>query len=381
MGRSTGMQNMTIESRKKEINIKLQRVFDLLDNEGLNGLALTKHSNFSWMTAGGKSIVTICVDAGVTTLLISKKGCYAIMNNIEVARMREEELLEELGFEILTMQWYENKTAEIIAGIVGDLSKVGSDMLISGTIQIGHKFDSLRFSLTDNEIVRYKYLGDTLSAALEKYIVTVEPGMTENEIAGGLSQALWGYDIDPVLFLVAADERAYVHRHAIPTEKRLEKHLCISVNGRYRGLITTVTRMAHFGKEDAKLKEQYDDTCEIECRTIASIKIGIDDIAAFYMNKDSYESLGYGNMWERHGQGGSQGYNNRDYMITPSSHRVTVPNQCYCFNPVIDGTKTEDAFIATEDGPLFITRPITFPKLYKDINGVKVERPDIVFID
>ena len=40
------MQNMTIESRKKEINIKLQRIFDLLDNEGLQGLALTKHSNF-----------------------------------------------------------------------------------------------------------------------------------------------------------------------------------------------------------------------------------------------------------------------------------------------------------------------------------------------
>jgi len=373
--------NMTIENRKKEIDIKLKRIYEFLDREKLNGLALTKHSNFSWMTAGGKSIVTICVDAGVVTLLITKNGCYAIMNNIEVERMRAEEFLEELGFQILTMEWYENKTADIIENVAGDLSKIGSDMLIPGTVYLGNKIDPLRFSLTDNEIARYIYLGDTLSAVLEEYIVSVKPGMSENEIAGGLSSVLWPHDIDPVLFLVSADERAYKHRHAIPTEKKLEKHLCISVNGRYRGLITTVTRMVHFGKEDTKLKQQYDDTCEIECRTIESVKIGTDDIEAFYMNKESYAKLGYADMWGKHGQGGSQGYNNRDYMITPSSHRITVSNQCYCFNPVIDGTKTEDAFIITENGPLFITRPITFPKIYKTIKDTVYERPDIVFID
>ncbi len=333
------------------------------------------------MTAGGKSIVTICVDAGVVTLLITKNGRYAIMNNIEVGRMREEELLEELGFEIVTMPWFENKTADLISKIVGDLSKVGSDMTIAGTLPISVKIDPLRFSLTENEIARYRYLGDALSAALEEYIISVKPGMTENEIAGGLSRALWPYGIDPVLFLVSADERAYKHRHGIPTDKKLEKHLILSVNGRYKGLITTVTRMVHFGKEDKKLRQQFVDTCEIECRTIAAVRVGTDDLAAYNMNKDSYEALGYGEMWAKHGQGGSQGYNNRDYMITPTSHRITVPNQCYCFNPVIDGTKTEDAFIATEEGPLFVTRPVTFPKLLKEVNSIKFERPDIVFIE
>lgn len=374
-------KGLEIEERRKEIQIKLKRIYELLENEGLNGIALSKHSNFSWMTAGGKSIVTICVDTGVATLLITKSGCYAVMNNIEVARMREEELLEELGFKIVTMPWYENKTADIIAEIAGDISKVGSDTFIPGTIPISNKFDPLRYSLTDNEITRYRYLGDTLSAALEEYIVSVKPGMTEYEIAGGLSRVLWRHDIDPVLFLVSSDERAYIHRHGIPTDKKLKKHLVISVNGRYRGLITTVTRVVNFGKEDAALKKQYDDTCEIECRTIAAIKIGTDDIAAYNMNRDSYNALGYSDMWEKHGQGGSQGYNNRDYMITPSSHRITVLNQCYCFNPVIDGTKTEDAFIITKDGPIFVTRPITFPKIYKEIGGILFERPDMVFID
>ena len=202
--------------------------------------------------------------------------------------------------------------------------------------------------------------GQTLSAALEEYIASVKPGMTEYEITGGLCEALWKHNIDQVLFLVSADERAYKYRHGIPTDKKLEKHLQISVNGRYKGLITTVTRMAHFGKKDPKLAQQYDDTCEIECRSIAAVKIGQDDINAYHANKKAYEDLGYGDMWRLHGQGGPHGYNNRDYVITPTTHGITQVNQCYCYNPVIDGTKTEDAFIVTEEGPLFVTRPVSF---------------------
>jgi Xaa-Pro dipeptidase len=375
------VEDTSITGRRSEIAIKLERVRQLLDQENLEALVLTKHSNFSWMTAGGKSIVTICVDGGAVSLLITRKNCYAITSVVEERRFRDEEQLEALGFPIIAHEWYEDKTVSIISEIVGDIARVGSDMPFPGTRNINAAFNPLRYSLTENEICRYQFLGDTLSAALEQYIVTVKPGQTEYDIAGGLSAALWPYNIDPVLFLISADERAYHYRHGVPTGKKLEKHLNISVNGRYKGLITTVTRMIHFGEPDEELIRQYDTTCEVECRTIGAIKIGTDDIAAYEMCRQSYADVGYGDMWRLHGQGGAQGYNNRDYMLTPTSHNVTQPNQCYCFNPVIDGTKTEDAFIATPDGPLFITKPVTFPRLKKEINGQSYERPGLLFID
>lgn len=381
MERYKYQEDTTIEGRRREIDIKLKRVFSMLDSEGLDALVLTKHSNYSWITAGGKSSITLCVEGGVVSILITKQGLYAITNIIEENRYREEEQLEDLGFKIISQEWYENKTVEIITEIVGDMSKVGTDMPLGTAKLINNKIDPLRYSLTDNEICRYQYLGDNLSAALEEYIASVKPGMTEYEITGGLCQALWKYNIDQVLFLVSADERAYKYRHGIPTDKKLENHLYISVNGRYKGLITTVTRMVHFGKIDEKLLKQYDDTCEIECRTIASVQIGTNDLNAYNMCKKSYEDLGYKDMWRVHGQGGAQGYNNRDYMLTPTSHKITQVNQCYCFNPVIDGTKTEDAFIITENGPLFVTKPITFPKITKEINGITFERPGLLVID
>lgn len=375
------VEDATIEGRRSEIALKLIRVRQLLDQEDLDAIVLTKHSNYSWMTAGGKSIVTICVDGGVISLVITRNACYAVTNNIEVPRYREEEQLEALGFKIVAHEWYEDKTLQVITELAGDINRIGSDMPLGQARNINAAFNPLRYSLTDNEICRYQYLGDNLSAVLEQYIATVKPGQTEYEITGGLSAALWPKNIDQVLFLVSADERAYHYRHGIPTGKKLEKHLNISVNGRYKGLITTVTRMVHIGKTDEKLVQQYDTTCEIECRTIGAIQIGTDDIAAYERCKKSYADLGYADMWRVHGQGGAQGYNNRDYMLTPTSHRITQPNQCYCFNPVIDGTKTEDAFIATPEGPLFVTKPVTFPRLQKEINGRVYERPGLLFID
>ena len=376
------IEDVSLEGRRKEIAIKLERVRALLQRENLKGVVLTKHANFSWITAGGKSYVTLYLEGGVASILVTPDACYAVTNIIEERRMRDEEKLEELGFKIVSQEWYENKTVQIIEEIVqGDIATVGCDLPIGNARCINDKIKALRFSLTDNEIARYQYLGDTLSEALEEYIVTVKPGMTEYEITGGLCEALWKHNIEQVLYMVAADERAYTYRHCIPTDKKLEKHLNISVNGRYKGLITTVTRMVHFGPKDEALIKQFDDTCEIECRSMAAIKVGTDDIAGYHACKQAYADVGYADMWDVHGQGGAQGYDNRDYMLTEGSHGITQENQCYCFNPVIDGTKAEDAFIATSNGPLMVTKPKTFPVVEKEVDGINFKLPGLQFID
>ena len=375
-------ENTSVAARKAEVEIKLARVRELIDRESLSGVLLMKHSNFSWITAGGRSYVTLYLEHGEAFVLITRDKQYVLTSIIEHQRLKDEEQVEQLGFEVVYQNWYESRTAEMVKELAGDLGNIGTDMFFAGAKLMNDKINPLHFSLLDGEIARYRHLGDTLSAVLEEYILTVRPGMTEYEITGGLAQALWNKGIEQVLYMVSADERAYHYRHGIPTENVvLKNHLNISVNGRYKGLITTVTRMVHFGKRDKDLIKQFDDTCEIECRCAAAIKIGQDDLAAYNACKSAYEELGYGDMWPLHGQGGAQSYNNRDYMVTEGSHRVTVENQGYCFNPVIDGTKAEDAFIATKSGPLFITNPVTFPVVEKEFGGYHFRLPGLQFID
>lgn len=375
------IEDTSIAARKAEIDIKLARVRGLIDSENLSGVLLMKQQNFAWITAGSNSIVTLYVELGVAYILVTKDKQYALTTLIEEPRMSQEEKLKDLGFEMIVTDWFEDQIPGKIKEICGDLSNVACDMHYMNTKFMPEKINPLHYSLTDNEIGRYMHLGDTLSKALEEYIVTVRPGMTEYEITGGLTNALWSKGIDQALFLVATDQRAYDHRHGIPTGKVLDKHLCISVNGRYKGLITTVTRMVNFGPKDDVLLKTHDICTEIEARSIAAIKVGQDDIAGFRACKKGYEDFGHGDMWPLHGQGGAQSYNNRDYMLTEGSHRITVPNQCYCFNPVINGAKAEDAFIATEEGPIMVTKPFSFPVIEKDCAGTTLKFPGIVFVN
>ena len=113
-------EDTSVSARREEIEIKLSRVRNLLHREEKKALVLMRQNNFSWITAGGKDQVTIYLEAGVATILITETAQYAITSIIEEARMREEEKLEALGFKIISQPWYEDKTAQIVADLVGD---------------------------------------------------------------------------------------------------------------------------------------------------------------------------------------------------------------------------------------------------------------------
>jgi hypothetical protein len=68
-------------------------------------------------------------------------------------------------------------------------------------------------------------------------------------------------------------------------------------------------------------------------------------------------------------------------MIHPDSHHIIRKDIAYCFNPVVDGTKTEDAFIVQDNGVFMITRPVLFPKRSYTLGSQTIERPALVVID
>lgn len=97
---------------------------------------------------------------------------------------------------------------------------------------------------------------------------------------------------------------------------------------------------------------------------------------------DLYAERGYPEEWKLHHQGGAQGYRNRDYIIFPTSKETIQDTQCLCWNPTIAGkkygTKSEDAFIATGQGPIMITEPVVFPTLKVEAGGMSFTRPGIL---
>ena len=139
------VEDTSIAGRRAEIDIKVGRIKRLLETEGLDALYLARQANFAWITAGGSGVVTMCTEDSVATVLITKDGRrYVFVDAVEAPRMKEELLMEDLGFEILTQQWFENRKEDYMKKIVGSLDKIGSDVSFSDTKMIRDRINPLR---------------------------------------------------------------------------------------------------------------------------------------------------------------------------------------------------------------------------------------------
>ena len=371
------IEDASVQGRKAEIDGKIAKLRGLMKERSLDGVYISRQQNFAWITAGGCNIVSRFVDGGCCAILITMTGQYFICANIETLRMKEEEILEELGFEERSYYWYENKTREILDGLIGPGGKLAADISLPGASDANGFILQFQRVLVDNEIARHIRMGAIFSDVVESFMLTIRPGDTEKEIAGRLSARLWENDLEAVLILIATDERIYKYRHAVPTNKPLEKMINISCNPRYKGMITKISRTMYFGKLPDELREQHRKNLDVENRMIAATKPGVDDVEVFRLAQKLYADHGYPDMWKNHHQGGPQSYTNGFYAVSESNHEVIRENMVYEYNPTITGTKSEDGFLVTKDGPVFITYPIYFPKEVQVIDGVEYVRAGI----
>jgi hypothetical protein len=338
---------------------------------------LKRVPSYSWFTAGGKNWVPISMDIGFSSLLITGGERFCVANRIESARNMEEEGLRDLGFTLLEYEWYEGSELDVIGRVV-PIAAVGCDVPLEGTRYVGDALKALRYALTPPEIERYLWLGEKTSRAVETVLMEMKRGDTEGEITGEMTRLLWKDGIGQVGYQAAADDRVYRFRHPIPTEQKIENYAMLNVMSRKWGLNITITRLMHFGKAPEKLKKQYRDNVLIECAMITATTPGTVTGDVFRKTCALYEELGYRDEWKLHHQGGAMGYDIRDTIVTLESTEKVQPDQCFCWNPSIGGTKSEDGFIAHRDGFTFITRPILYPILTLEVEGKEFSRPALL---
>jgi len=360
-----------------EIKEKEKRVRNFLKSKSLKGLVLKRQANFSWMTCGGLNLVGIATEMGATSLLITENSKFVISNNIEAPRMIEEEGLEKQGFVIKTFPWFEDQEVSIVKELLGE-GPLGSDGLFPNAQMMAEDIARLRYSFTPDEQKRYRWLGKRVSIALEKTMMKTKRGEKESSVVGRLSKELWKDRIDPVTLMSAADDRISNFRHPIPTEKKIEKYLMVSVNARKWGLIVSLTRFVHFGKLPEELRKKYEANVFIDCTMMAHTRPGIPAKEVLQKGMDAYREKGYPEEWKLHHQGGSIGYTGRDYRVNFKSPDIIQENQAFTWNPSITGTKSEDTILATPKGPEMITHPILYPTLSLSVAGISFIRPDVL---
>jgi len=360
-----------------ELTEKRGRLQTFLDQHNLDAIYFSQVANFAWLTAGLEPVVMINSDRAEAGLLVTREKDYVICNSIEYPRLRDEDRLEDLGYEFHVTPWYDGVPR--FDDLVQDL-RWASDWPVLDAQDLSTEISRLRFQLTSEEISRYRWVGYHTGQAIERAARAVRPGMSEVQIAGLIATQALDQGITPVLLLVGVDERIYHFRHPIPTQKQLERYAMLVICGRRWGLVASATRFVHFGLLPAELEHKQEACAYVDAIFNAATTVGSRVSDIFQRAIAAYAQMGFPSEWQKHNQGGAAGYLSRDYEGTPTCNEIVLAEQGFAWNPSITGIKSEDTMIVHNTGCEFITGTGDWPTLPVVLDDRTWERPAILTI-
>ena len=358
-----------------EFDRKQDRIRALLADQGLDALLLQNVSSFAWATCGAASYINTAATNGTADLLITPSGRYLITNNIEAPRLEEEEGLAEQGWELRVGPWHEAPAA--VASLTRGL-RLGADGPYPGATDLSASMARLRTNLLPEEVARFRTLGRLCGEAIDAAIRAIRPGQTEYEIAALLAYEAQKRGAQPIVNLIATDDRVFTYRHPLPTGKEMERYAMLVLCGRQKGLVCSVTRLVHFGPLPEELRRKAEATAYVDATFIAATRPNetLGDI--FQTAVDAYARAGFPGEWQHHHQGGPAAYEPREYIATPGSPDTVAVDQVYAWNPSIAGTKSEDTIVIGEQGNEVLTGIDGWPMLTVEVGGREYTRPAIL---
>jgi antitoxin VapB len=237
-----------------------------------------------------------------------------------------------------------------------------------------------RHPLLPPEIERYRALGRKAEEVINQTCQELQPGVSENLIAGKLAGRCLETHIDATLRLVAFDDRIDNYRHPIPTRKKLESRAMVVLCARSQGLIVNVTRMVSFKPAIADLRRKHDAVCRIDAVLNLASRPGVSLGEVFGKGVAQYRTEGFAEEWRLHHQGGTTGYEGRDVKGTPGETEPIVAPTAVAWNPSIRGTKSEDTFLVTEEGIENLTESTDWPQVRAETELGTLDRCDILIL-
>jgi Xaa-Pro aminopeptidase len=275
--------------------------------------------------------------------------------DIEASRVEAEERFEEIGFQPFSYTWHEGPAALL------DEILEGRPTLRDNNLESVIAPD--RRQLGSDELERYRQDGQDVARAMVESLHTLEPRMTEREVAADLAARLQQRGFFAPVLLVAGEERQPVHRHPLPTDAVIGRHALLAVTAERNGLHVSMTRLASFGAAPHELLDLTQKASFVDAAALAASRPGRTLGDVFASIEEAYAAHGFPGEWRRHHQGGLTGYMGREVFATPGNSTAIPESAAVAWNPSISGgAKSEDTALVTA-GPIeVITRTLELPE-------------------
>lgn len=350
---------------------RVERLIALLHEKNLERIVIRRAPNIAWIT-GGRVHIPMMLDSAVVDVVVTPDRVFAVTDRIEAERLINEELPNEMPVEVV--DWWQLRPTR-----QPQPPGSGSDVPLSGELDLSQEIEQARQQLTLEEIDRYQDTAQSAVAALEEALPKTTPEMSEVGVAQAIAAALWGRGLEPVVLLVAGDRRRKLHRHPLPTSEVVGSMFYASICARQKGLVVSATRVVSFKAVPAVERAAFDTLLAVEAAFFAATKPGAVLGRAFTTATAKYHSALSPlkeDEWTKHHQGGPTGYLARDWVVKPDTKTTVMPNQAFAWNPSGGGVKVEDTVLATPMGARVLAESVNWPVILVD----ERRRPDILII-
>lgn len=316
----------------------LERIFCWMKEKGFARFIVLRPENFAWLTGGGDN--TVVVGEGVAWLEIAEGKVVLHTSRIEAARLAEEEV--EGPLEVKVYPWYA-------------LPRPGEPS------DLDYDLTSLRLILSPKEQESFRRLGQDAAHALGEAVRRARPDWTERKLAAAVAEEALALGIQPVVLLVAGEERIFRYRHPLPKDFPLGRLFMAVICGRRHGLVANLTRLRSLGFPEAG--KLYRKILQVEAAALNFTRPGVTLGEVLSAIHEAYRAIGQAEAFEEHHQGGVAGYRPRELIATPGDKTTLSAGMAVAWNPSLPGAKVEDTFLITEDGLENLTVDPAWPML------------------
>ncbi|MFO0907627.1 MAG: M24 family metallopeptidase [Isosphaeraceae bacterium] len=366
-----------LSSRRADVEEKHRRLAGLLEATGHDAVVLGRADSIAWFTSGGDVGLDLGSEMSPVLLFINRSCRCVITDNVQSARVFEEELAG-LGFQLKERAWFDepHRVVDELAHNRRVLSDMGPRR--SPWARDLDSLRSLRRSLTPLERQRMRELGRTLTLAVEATCLNFVQGETEADVAGHLAHRLIREGVVPVDLRVSSDDR--LDRFRAPGFKAapIQHRATITVTGRRFGLCATVSRTVSFGPTDSHFRTQHAVATMVDATCIYFSRPGemVSEVAR--RARRIYEKFGYPHEWTLDYLGCQVGYSPREVLLVPESLMQLEPHTALCWSPSVGPARSSDTVVIDGRGYECVTGAQKWPVVDVAVKGFVIQRPGIL---
>ncbi|KUP34261.1 Xaa-Pro dipeptidase [Bacillus halotolerans] len=344
--------------------MKLEKLRNLFEQLGIDGMLITSSINLRYMTGftGSAGLAVISGDraAFITDFRYTEqakvqlKGFEIIEHGGSLIQTTADTIekfgIKRLGFEQNSMTY-------------GTYASYNAIISEAELVPVAESVEKLRLIKSNEEIKILEEAAKIADDAFSHILTFMKPGISEIAVANELEFYMRSQGADSSSFdmIVASGLRSSLP-HGVASDKLIESGDLVTLDfgAYYKGYCSDITRTVAVGQPSDQLKEIYQVVFDAQALGVEHIKPGMTGKEADALTRDHIAAKGYGEYFGHstgHGLGmevhESPGLSVRSSAILEPGMVVTVEPGIYI--PETGGVRIEDDIVMTENGNRTIT--------------------------